>query len=378
MDASTRRTWAEIDLDALAHNYHQLRVPGVKYLGVVKANAYGHGAVQIAGKLEELGADYLAVACLDEAIELREAGISLPILILGHTPVDYAQELLRYELTQAVSFYAHAEAFSEAAVAAGKKLRIHIKVDTGMSRTGFQVAGDRFEGGVADIVKTCALPGLDAEGIFTHFCVADEDDEENVAFTKGQFELFMKTLSALEDRGVHFSIRHCANSSASARYPEMHLDMIRPGISLYGAGPEVERMGLRPVMKLKSRIYSVKQFDQEVDISYGRTYHTSGSSRIAVVPIGYADGLHRLMSNKLSVMTASGPAPVRGRICMDMCMIDLTQLPEVQMGDEVEIFGEKQTADAVAELAGTVSNELLCSIGRRVPRVYFEAEKATT
>ena len=370
MENLTRRTWAEIDLEALAHNYRQLRVPGAKYLGVVKANGYGHGAVQVSRKLEELGADYLAVACLDEAIELREAGIKLPILILGNTLPVYADLLVKYDITQAVTFLSDAKELSAAAQAAGKQLKIHIKVDTGMSRMGFQTAGELFESGIAAIAETCALPGLDAEGIFTHFCVADGDEEENIAFTKAQFALFVKTIDALKEKGVTFAIRHCANSSAAARYPETHLDMIRPGISLYGAGPEVERMGLRPVMKVKSKIHAVKEFREEVDIGYGRTYHTDGPARIGVIHMGYADGLLRSLSNKMKMVTAEGEVPVRGRICMDVCMVDLSKTPGVQMGDEVEIFGDKQPVDVLADLIGTVPNELVCAISRRVPRVY--------
>lgn len=371
MENLTRRTWAEIDMEALAHNYRQLRVPGVKYLGIVKANAYGHGAVQVSRKLEELGADYLAVACLDEAIELREAGIKLPILILGNTLPEHADELIRYDITQAVTFLSDAKAFSAAAVAAGKKLKIHIKVDTGMSRMGFQVAGKKMESGVAAIVETCALPGLEAEGIFTHFCVSDCDGEDDVAFTKGQFALFLKTIDALKEKGVTFAIRHCANSGAASRYPETHLDMIRPGISLYGAGTEVEAMGLRPVMKVKSRVYAIKEFEDEVDVGYGRTYHTQGPSRIGVIPVGYADGLLRSLSNKMTMVTAEGVVPVRGRICMDVCMVDLGSTPGVKMGDEVEIFGGEQSVDYVAGLIGTAPNELVCAVSRRVPRVYI-------
>lgn len=373
-DTILRRTWAEIDLDALAHNYRRAREltgPGVRYLGVVKADAYGHGAVQVAERLEELGADYLAVSSLDEARELRHGGINAPILILGHTPPEMVPELIRYHITQAVSAQAKAEAYSAAAVGCGGTLKVHIKVDTGMSRLGFLVRGGHFEGGVAAIAASCALPGLEAEGIFTHFAVSDEDDSDSERYTRDQFALFMRVLEALAEKGRTFAIRHCANSGALARYPEMYLDMVRPGIALYGVGADAERLDLRPVMTLKSSVSTIKIFDPDTDISYGRTYRTEGKARIGVLPIGYADGLFRGLSNRLSVVTDQGPAPIRGRICMDMTMVDLTGLPDVKVGSEVEIFGRRQSVDRLAEILNTISYELLCAVSKRVPRVYL-------
>lgn len=373
-DTILRRTWAEIDLDALAHNYRRAREltgPGVRYLGVVKADAYGHGAVQVAERLEELGTDYLAVSSLDEARELRHGGINAPILILGHTPPEMVPELIRYHITQAVSAQAKAEAYSAAALACGGTLKVHIKVDTGMSRLGFLVRDGHFDGGVAAIAASCALPGLEAEGIFTHFAVSDEDDSDSEGYTREQFTLFMRVLDALAEKGRTFAIRHCANSGALARYPEMYLDMVRPGIALYGVGADAERLDLRPVMTLKSSVSTIKIFDPDTDISYGRTYRTEGKARIGVLPIGYADGLFRGLSNRLSVVTDQGPAPIRGRICMDMTMVDLTGLPDVKVGSEVEIFGRRQSVDRLAEILNTISYELLCAVSKRVPRVYL-------
>ena len=370
-----RRTWAEIDLDALAHNYRQAREktgPDVKYLGVVKADAYGHGAIQISRKLEELGADYLAVSSLDEARELRQGGIWAPILILGHTPPAMVPQLIAYRITQAVSALAKAEEYSAAAVACGGTLKVHIKVDTGMSRLGFLVRDGHFATGVDSIASACALPGLEAEGIFTHFAVSDEDDADSEAYTREQFAVFTRVLDALADKGRTFAIRHCANSGALARYPEMYLDMVRPGIALYGVGADAERLDLQPVMSLKSSISTIKIFDPDTDISYGRTFHTRERTRIGVLPIGYADGFFRGLSNRMSVMTAQGPAPQRGRICMDMCMVDLTGLPEVKVGDEVEIFGRRQKVDDLAAVLGTIPYELTCAVSRRVPRLYLE------
>ena len=374
-DAVLRRTWAEIDLDALEHNYRRARTltgSGVRYLGVVKADAYGHGAVQIGRKLESLGADYLAVSSLDEARELRHGGITMPVLILGHTPPDMVPELIRYHITQAVSALAKAEEYSAAAAACGGTLRVHIKVDTGMSRLGFLVRGSHFDGGVASIAAACALPGLDPDGIFTHFAVSDEDGEEDESYTREQFGLFTAVIDALAQRGRTFAIRHCANSGALARYPEMYLDMVRPGIALYGAGADAQRLDLRPVMSLKTCISTIKVFDPDTTVSYGRTFRTTERTRMGVLPIGYADGFFRGLSNRASVLTDQGSAPIRGRICMDMCMVDLTELPDVHVGDAVEIFGQRQRVDDLASILGTIPYELTCAVSKRVPRLYLE------
>ena len=314
-DTILRRTWAEIDLDALEHNYNVARQkigPGVKYLGVVKADAYGHGAVQVARKLEQLGADYLAVSSLDEGRELRHGGITMPILILGHTPPEMVSQLIEYNITQAVSAKAKAEAYSAEAVKCGGTLRVHIKVDTGMSRLGFLVRGEHFETGVEAIAESCALPGLDPEGIFTHFAVSDMDGADYEAYTREQFGVFTHVLDALAAKGRTFRIRHCANSGALTRYPEMYLDMVRPGIALYGVGDDAERLGLRPVMRLKSCVSTIKVLDPDTTVSYGRTFRTAEKTRMGVLPIGYADGFFRGLSNRMAVQTAYGPAPHPG------------------------------------------------------------------
>lgn len=374
-DTVLRRTWAEIDLDALAHNYQQARRligPRTKYLGVVKADAYGHGAVQVSRKLEALGADYLAVSSLDEARELRRGGIQAPILILGHTPPDMVPQLIQYNITQTVSAQAKAEEYSAAAAQCGGTLKVHIKVDTGMSRLGFLVRGRHFDGGVAAIAASCALPNLDVEGIFTHFAASDEDDSGSEAYTREQFGVFTSVIDALAAGGRTFAIRHCANSGALARYPDMYLDMVRPGIALYGVGADAERLDLRPVMSLKSCVSTIKVFDPGTDISYGRTFRTAARTRTGVLPIGYADGLFRSLSNRVSVQTDHGPAPIRGRICMDMTMVDLSDLPDVHVGDAVELFGQRQRVDDLADILGTIPYELTCAVSKRVPRLYME------
>ena len=378
MAENLKRTWAEIDLDALAHNYQQARRrigPERKYLGVVKADAYGHGAIQVSRKLETLGADYLAVSSLDEARELRSAEIRLPILILGHTPPEMVPQLIKYQITQAVSARAKAEEYSAAAAACGGTLKVHIKVDTGMSRLGFLVRGEHFAGGVEAIAAACCLPNLEAEGIFTHFAVADEDGEDCEAYTREQFGVFTRVLDALAEKGRTFAIRHCANSGALARYPEMYLDMVRPGIALYGLGGDAETLDLRPVMSLKSTVSTIKVFDPDTDISYGRTFRTGGRTRIGVLPIGYADGFFRSLSNRMAVITPEGPAPVRGRICMDMTMVDLSGLPDIHVGDTVEIFGQRQPVDRLTGLLDTIPYEMTCAVSKRVPRQYYEDGK---
>ena len=290
-------------------------------------------------------------------------------------PYELDETIQKYRITQAVSALAKAEAYSAAAVESGGTLKVHIKVDTGMSRLGFLVREGHFDTGVESIAAACALPGLEAEGIFTHFAVSDEDDRDSEAYTRAQFDVFTRVLDALAAGGRTFAIRHCANSGALARYPEMYLDMVRPGIALYGVGADAQRLDLRPVMSLKSSVSTIKTFDPGTDVSYGRTFRTQGRTRIGVLPIGYADGFFRGLSNRMSVVTAQGPAPQRGRICMDMSMIDLTDLPDVKVGDEVEIFGRRQRVDDLAAILNTIPYELTCAVSKRVPRVYIEGGK---
>ncbi len=370
MDNAQMRTWAEIDLHALEHNYYALRsnlAPGCRFVGVVKANAYGHGALRVARRLERLGAEYLAVACLSEAIELREGGVTAPILILGGTPGAFAPELLRYDLTQTVFDLPTASAYSQAAQAAGKALRVHIKADTGMGRLGF--VGPRR---VEDILAVCALPGLEAEGLFTHFSDADGSEE----YAMAQFTDFLDLKAALADRGLTLKIYHCAASAAMLHYPCTHLDMVRPGIALYGCYPDegsvgLDGPGLTPVMTLKSRVAAVRDLSAGSCVSYGRTRVLGRESRVAVLPIGYADGLHRGLSNRMEVLFPSGRAPILGRICMDLCMVDVTDLPDVKPGDVAQIFGPELPVEEKSDTLGTISYELLTAIAPRVPRVYL-------
>ena len=376
MESTLRRTWAVIDLDAMKENYEKLRRcigSEVKFLGVVKADAYGHGAIRVSRVLQESGADYLAVSSADEAMELRRGGITMPILILGHTPKEQVELLIRNRITQAVTCRAKALEYSAEAMRCGGTLKIHIKVDTGMSRLGYLVAGSHFDTGVEGICESCHLPGLEAEGIFTHFAVSDEADEESKAYTREQFRLFTSVIEKVEEKlGRKFPLRHCANTGAVAYWPEMLLDMVRPGLLLYGYGDGAKKLGLRPVMRLMTSVSTTKTYEPGTSVSYGRIFKTERTTRMGVVPYGYADGFFRCLSNRCSLMTAYGPAPQRGRICMDMCMIDLTDLPQVDVGDEVEVFGPNNPVEKLAELADTIPYELTCAVSKRVPRVYYE------
>lgn len=377
MEKILRRTWAEIDLDALAYNYHKLRErmgANAKYMGVVKADAYGHGAVRVARKLEALGADYLAVSNLEEAQELRHNGLKLPILLLGYTPADMTEVLIANDIAQDVPTLEMAKAYAKEAAACGKALRVHLKLDTGMGRLGFQCDEAHFDQSLAEILEAVKLPNLAWEGVFMHFCVSDEaDNAESRAFTKVQHDRFCRMVEEVERKaGMTFPLHHCCNSGAVAYSPEYAWDLCRPGVVLFGTEPMSRELGLKPVMTLKTTVGPVKAYAPETSVSYGRTYFTDSPRRLGVLPIGYADGLQRCLSNKWDMLTKDGPAPIRGRVCMDMCMVDLTGLPEVRQGDEVEVFGPNNPIEKMAEAAGTITYELTCGISKRVPRVYIE------
>ena len=378
MDAQMKRTWAEVDFDKLAHNYHALRgltPAGTKYLGLVKADAYGHGAVPVAKKLEELGADYLGVACLDEAIEVREAGVKTPILILGCTSSIYAAELVKYNITQACYDLEYAKELSAGAQKAGGTITVHIQCDTGMTRLGFMCHEDTMEKSASEIIEAVKLPGLKAEGIFTHFSDSDGSEE----YTMLQFGRFQDIIQRVRDLGYEFEIRHCANSAATLLYPATYLDMIRPGIVQFGHFPDAKMdhaLGdLVPVLELKSRVATVRDVPANTPVSYGRTNTLTRPSRLAVIPVGYGDGFCRGFSNKLTVLINGKKLPIVGRICMDMCMVDVTDAPDVKEGDVAILYGSDGTNDqpveAGAEIMNTISYELLCVLTKRIPRIYL-------
>ena len=373
MEQPTKRTWAEISLPALSHNYHAIRsvLPDdCRFLGVVKADAYGHGALRVAELLQREGADYLAVSCLDEALELRKGGITMPILILGHTPVEYTAVLLENGLTQTATCLAKAEEYSEEAGRLGRTLKLHIKLDTGMSRLGYLCAGSYFEEGVRNILRSCRLPNLEYEGIYTHFAVSDEDDPESRAYTEKQFSLFTRMIRTLEEKeGIRFPICHCANSGAVIRYPETRMDMVRPGLLLYGYGDE-GKLGLKPAMRLVTTVSTIKYYEPGTFVSYGRRFETARTTRMGVIAAGYADGLPRLSSGKCSYRIGGRSVPQCGTICMDMCMVDLTDHEKAEVGSEVELFGPENDIHLLSDAAQTIPYELLCSVTKRVPRVY--------
>lgn len=374
MFTDLKRTWAEINLDHLEHNYKILRErigENVRFLGVVKADAYGHGAVQIADTLEKLGAGYLAVSSLDEARELRYSGISMPILLLGHTPADQVRHLIANNITQAVTCESKALEYEQEAARLDAVLKVHIKLDTGMSRLGFLCAGRHFDGCIDKVYNSVIQPHLDAEGVFTHFAMSDSEGAEEQAYTEQQFELFNKVIEEVERRGFHFRLRHCANTGCVANYPHMSLDMVRPGLLLYGYGEYAHPLGLKPVMELKTTISTIKIYDEDTRISYGGTFQTDKRTRLGVLPVGYADGLFRCLSNRWAMQTKQGKAPIRGRICMDMCMIDLSDLLQVGVGDEVTIFGGDNPLEDMAACADTIPYELTCAVSKRVPRVFY-------
>lgn len=374
MRAEMKRTWAEVSMDRLAHNYHNLRALtpyGTKFLGLVKADAYGHGAVPVGKKLEELGADYLGVACLDEAIELREAGIKAPIMILGCTPTVYASDLVKYNITQACYDLQCAKELSSEAVKAGGEITVHIQCDTGMTRLGFLCHEETMEQSAKEIYEAVNLPGLKAEGIFTHFSDSDGSEE----YTMMQFGRFLDIIEKVKALGYEFAIRHCANSAATLLYPATYLDMIRPGIVLFGHLPDAnmdpDLCDLVPVLELKSRVATVRTVPAGTPVSYGRTNTTQRETRLAVIPVGYGDGYCRGFSNKITVMINGQKAPVFGRICMDMCMVDVTDIPDVKEGDTAILYGDGQPVEVGAGIMNTISYELLCVMAKRIHRIYL-------
>ncbi|HCW80892.1 MAG TPA: alanine racemase [Ruminococcaceae bacterium] len=376
-----KRSWAEIDLGAAEQNYKAIRSrlnPNTKVCCVVKADAYGHGAERFAQLYESAGADWLAVSNLEEAEQIRRAGVSLPILILGYTPPYLAGKLAAGNIAQAVVGPEYAGQLSAEAVKAGVTVRAHIQVDTGMSRVGFFYQDcSRDTDSIDAMEHACRLPGINAEGIFTHFAVADEG-EGGHKYTERQFHCFMSAISMLGQRGIHFKIRHCANSAAILDFPKMQLDMVRPGIILYGLMPSgdiMHKATLAPVLSLKSQIALVKEVPPQTCVSYGRKFTSARTTAVATVPIGYADGYPRRFGGRASVLVHGRRAKVIGRVCMDQLMLDITGIPDVKAGDTVTIIGrdgsECISADELAEIAGTISYEILCGIATRIPRVFL-------
>ena len=378
-----RRTRAQICLDAIDHNTAEIRrvtTPGAALMAVVKADAYGHGDEQVAQRLEQAGVDWFAVSNLAEALELRKAGVGKPILILGYTPPECAAELAYNDITQSVYCTAYAKRLSECATADGVTVNAHLKIDTGMSRIGF-VYHDTTEDAatVEDAAAVIALPGIYCDGIFTHFACADMAGRGEV-YTRLQYDLFLDIIGRLGQRGITFRWRHCCNSAGILTYPEMHLDMVRAGIILYGLYPSADvprNVALQPVMELKTVVSMVKELPAGTPLSYGGTFVSDKPVTVATVPIGYADGYPRALSNKAYMLTEDGSiARVIGNVCMDQCMLDVTGIPGIAEGVPVTVFGKagerSVSADFLAEKAGMINYEIVCGLSRRVPRVYTE------
>lgn len=379
------RTVADIHLDALEYNVRRLQAclsDGCRMMGIVKADAYGHGAIAVAKRMAACGVSYFGVSNLEEAIELRRAEITQPILILSYTPPSETAQLASYGITQTVTSRVYGEQLAAAAEQAGVELTVHIKLDTGMSRVGF-VCHDVADASAAatDIAAVCRLRGLKVEGLFTHFSSADEQGDDE--FTREQFARFTAVSEQLNALGVTFSLCHCCNSAAMIRFPEMHLDMVRPGIIQYGCYPDAWMRSLLPdlwqVMQLKTSVSHVKELPADTPLSYNRTYAADTPVKVATVPIGYADGYARSMSNRAYMLVRGQAAPVVGRVCMDQCLLDVTEIDGVQVGDDVTVFGADGDAvlpiERIAHWDDTISYEVICRVSRRVPRRYLDDGK---
>lgn len=374
MNHNANRAWAEISLSAIEHNYNEvLKHTKGMVLCVVKANAYGHGAVRVASRLASLGAAYFAVATVSEAIELRESGIETPILVLGYIDEEDMEDIVRYHITATICEMETAYALSAEAARLGTQLPVHFKVDTGMTRLGFPAWEART---VDELLECAALPYLKAEGMFTHFASADTDDADSKAYTQKQFAHFIHIRETLEARGMNRLLCHCSNSGALTRFQQMNMDMVRAGIVLYGYSPDPElktALNLRPAMTVKAKVVQVKHVPADTCISYGRTYKTDAPACVAVIAMGYADGYLRAGSNRARIMLGGALAPVVGRICMDMCIVQLSEGMDVKKGDEAVVFGAGElTAEDVARSADTISYEVLCALSERIPKRYFD------
>lgn len=365
------RTWAQIDLGALAENFAAVKACcNKKMLAVVKADGYGHGAVPVAQRLAQCGADGFAVSNLAEAEELRAAGITQPILILGFTPPEFAAALHEHALSQCVYSEEYAQRLNAAAKERGIKVRCQLKLDTGMGRIGFDCRTEELRG-LPGARAALLLDWLEFEGVFAHFAVADEP--EQAAFTQGQYDRFCRAVDALEQTGHRFAWKHCDNSAAALLLPEKYTNAARCGIVLYGLapGPELSLpVKLQPVMTLRSVVSMVKTVSPGGSVSYGRTYVAADKRVIATVSAGYADGVPRLISGKGFVLIRGQRAPIAGRVCMDQFCVDVTDIADVKMGDVVTIFGPELPVEEVATAAETISYEVICGVSKRVPRIY--------
>lgn len=382
-----RHTWVEIDLNALLHNWNvvQQRADKLPLCAVVKADAYGHGAVPCARAFAQAGAAWLAVSCLAEATQLRRAGLALPILILGYTQPSFAPMLAQQNLTQTCFSPEYAALLSQEAQSAGVTVSVHLKADTGMGRIGFDLRTD-FDAAIAQMLAVYDLPGLQVTGMFQHFSVADSEAPDDIAYTNEQYSLFCRAYQALEQAGHAPELLHCDNSAATLLHPDWpsglpaNRCMARPGIVLYGFAPDGTHLeqDLHPVMQLKTLVSQVKTLQPGQSAGYGRAFTASEPTRIATLCVGYADGYPRSLSCGKGVAEIHGiAAPVIGRVCMDQMLVDVSHIPQVKAGDEAILWGGKvsDTAQTIADKIGTIPYEVLCMPSRRVPRLYRQGEQ---
>lgn len=373
------RVLAIIDLDAIAYNMTNIKSKvgkGTGIIGIIKADAYGHGSVEISKVILENGADWLAVAVVDEGINLRKNGIAAPILLLGYTPELRLEDVVNNGFIQTVYTYETAKKLSDVAVRLGKTAVIHIKIDTGMGRIGYRVN----EASADEIVKISELPNIEVNGMFTHFSTADEKDKD---YTLNQYKKFVQMDALLRERGLEIPIKHAANSAAIMDFDNMMFNMVRPGIILYGAYPSEEvnkdNLSIKPAMSVKTHVSYVKEVNEGDYISYGRKYQAVGKRIIATIPVGYADGFIRAYSNGGKVLIKGEYAPIVGRICMDQFMVDVTDIKDVQINDEVVLIGKQGnkeiTVDFIASILDTINYEVFCTLSKRVPRQYIQNGK---
>jgi alanine racemase len=370
-----RPTRAEINLDNLLYNYYAFRErvgKNVAIMGVVKANAYGHGAAECAKELVQAGSEYLGVASADEAIQIRNANIATPILILGFSPPEKLNDLIKYNLTYTVYNLEFVKELSRAGERSGKTQKVHIKCDTGMGRLGFRGIKETLE--AAKLI--CSLPFIELEGIFSHF---SESDAKDKTYTNFQFKNFRDVLDSLWQEGVRIRYRHIANSAAAIDLPYTFLDMVRPGISMYGMYPseyvQKEFVKIKTVMNLKTEIAQLKTLSKGEYLGYKRTFQAGHNMLVATLPVGYSDGYQRKLSNNNHVLVHGKEANVIGLICMDQCMIDVSDIENIQLRDEVLLFGEELPPKILADNAGTIHHEITSCVGPRIPRIYIKNGK---
>ena len=378
------KTWMEIDLDMIEHNYNTIRSHVPTSAGVcctIKADAYGHGAIRVGKLLEELGGYFFAVSNPEEAIELRKAGITKPIMVLGYSPVEITELLAKYNISQCVHSYEYGKALAQDALSKGVKLSIHIKLDTGMGRIGFPFRGHDEEKRISEIVELCKMPCFISEGIFTHFPISD-DRKKGEQFTREQYERFISAIDRLEKRGIKFSVKHCANSAGLVDYPEYSMDMVRAGVLFFGILPSQEmkntNFDLLHTFSLKTVISNIKTVKKGESIGYGRTFTAKKTMKVATLPIGYADGFSRSNGKKgFKIYIHGVPCDIVGRVCMDQTMIDVSKVDDISIGEEITVFGKDSPTSVYdySELHDTITHEVMCDIARRVPRIYFRHGK---